>query len=212
MISEAKQDSRCPTCGSGDRKRLLDSCIDYGTLDPWHVAESPVAPRSVRITTTPPGKTVHFTLGEAESPVAPMLLDLPRKLRRQCNTKLSTLHQSAWYEACNALEKILSAQPPAQTSHPTEEELVIEIARGLYDRFVMGGWEPQDAYPYIVGWIEQVQALPPAEISHPTKEEERREFEKWWLDTGCTLPALGSGIAFGEQTALEAWLARSRKE
>lgn len=28
--------------------------------------------RTVRTTTTPPGKTVHFILGEAESPVAPL--------------------------------------------------------------------------------------------------------------------------------------------
>jgi hypothetical protein len=29
---------------------------------------------------------------------------LARELRRRCNTKLSLLHQSAWYEACNELE------------------------------------------------------------------------------------------------------------
>jgi cysteinyl-tRNA synthetase len=29
------------------------------------------------------------------------------------------------------------------------EQLVIDLARELYDRFVMGGWEPQDAYPQI---------------------------------------------------------------
>jgi hypothetical protein len=29
------------------------------------------------------------------------------------------------------------------------EQLVVDLARELYDRFVMGGWEPQDAYPQI---------------------------------------------------------------
>lgn len=28
-------------------------------------------------------------------------------------------------------------------------QIVIDLARELYDRFVMGGWEPQDAYPTI---------------------------------------------------------------
>lgn len=29
------------------------------------------------------------------------------------------------------------------------DELVIEICRELYDRFVMGGWEPQDAHDWV---------------------------------------------------------------
>jgi len=45
-----------------------------------------------------------------------------------------------------------------QVSAPSEE-LVIEIARELYDRFVMGGWEPQDAYPQIRYWLGL--AVPP---------------------------------------------------
>jgi hypothetical protein len=32
-------------------------------------------------------------------------------------------------------------------------ELVVTIARELYDHFVMGGWEPQDAYPLIESWL-----------------------------------------------------------
>ncbi len=32
------------------------------------------------------------------------------------------------------------------------DQVVIDLARELYDRFVMGGWEPQDAY----GQIEQM--------------------------------------------------------
>lgn len=32
---------------------------------------------------------------------------------------------------------------------PGVPEEVITIARELYDRFVMGGWEPQDAYPFL---------------------------------------------------------------
>lgn len=39
----------------------------------------------------------------------------------------------------------------------TQEGLVAEIARELYDRFVMGGWEPQDAYPDIREWLARSQ-------------------------------------------------------
>lgn len=35
------------------------------------------------------------------------------------------------------------------------QQLVIDIARELYDRFVMGGWEPPDAYPLITGMLER---------------------------------------------------------
>jgi chromosome segregation ATPase len=38
------------------------------------------------------------------------------------------------------------------------EPLVVEIARELYDRFVMGGWEPQDAYPQIERWLASLRA------------------------------------------------------
>ena len=34
-----------------------------------------------------------------------------------------------------------------------EKTLVASLARELYDRFVMGGWEPQDAYAEIVKLI-----------------------------------------------------------
>ena len=40
----------------------------------------------------------------------------------------------------------------------SREELVITIARELYDRFVMGGWEPQDAYPQ----IREMLGFPPS--------------------------------------------------
>ena len=56
------------------------------------------------------------------------------------------------------------AEPVADSS---KEELVIEIARELYDRFVMGGWEPQDAYPQIREWLRD----------SPSKEELKAECE-----------------------------------
>ena len=46
-----------------------------------------------------------------------------------------------------------AAAPTEPVADPSKEELVIEIARELYDRFVMGGWEPQDAYPQIRKWL-----------------------------------------------------------
>ncbi len=48
-----------------------------------------------------------------------------------------------WDFAKRAAVQSLSAQTPPN------EQLVIDLARELYDRFVMGGWEPQDAYPQI---------------------------------------------------------------
>ena len=50
----------------------------------------------------------------------------------------------------NRAEYLALTEPVAD---PSKEELVIEIARELYDRFVMGGWEPQDAYPKIRKWL-----------------------------------------------------------
>lgn len=42
------------------------------------------------------------------------------------------------------------AAPSLRTaSQPDNEQLVVDLARELYNRFVMGGWEPQDAYPQI---------------------------------------------------------------
>ena len=54
-----------------------------------------------------------------------------------------------------------AAAPAEPVADPSKEELVIEIARELYDRFVMGGWEPQDAYPQIREWLRD----------SPSKEE-----------------------------------------
>jgi len=31
--------------------------------------------------------------------------------------------------------------------------LAIELCRELYDRFMMGGWEPQDAHSHVEGWL-----------------------------------------------------------
>jgi hypothetical protein len=38
-----------------------------------------------------------------------------------------------------------------------DEQLVIDLARELYDRFVMGGWEPQDAYPQIRAMLSRAR-------------------------------------------------------
>jgi hypothetical protein len=57
-------------------------------------------------------------------------------------------------------------------------ELVIEIARELYDRFVMGGWEPQDAYPQIERWLA---------LGVRQQREELQELAKpCRLQTSCT--------------------------
>ncbi len=50
----------------------------------------------------------------------------------------------------NLIQKIISPEAPkAVDAPPKNEQLVIDLARELYERFVMGGWEPQEAYPTI---------------------------------------------------------------
>jgi hypothetical protein len=49
--------------------------------------------------------------------------------------------------------------PPGGEMRP-RQELVAEIARELYDRFVMGGWEPQDAYEQIEEWLARASPSP----------------------------------------------------
>ena len=53
----------------------------------------------------------------------------------------------------------VTTAPTEPFADPSKEELVIEIARELYDRFVMGGWEPQDAYPQIRKWLRFSSSL-----------------------------------------------------
>jgi hypothetical protein len=55
--------------------------------------------------------------------------NLAQELRRRCNTKLSLLHQSAWYEACNELEKLLAATPRVTPwkSHFTDSDVTGDI-------------------------------------------------------------------------------------
>jgi hypothetical protein len=36
-----------------------------------------------------------------------------------------------------------------------KDDLTAEIARELYDRFVMGGWSPEDAYEQIDAWLAE---------------------------------------------------------
>lgn len=51
------------------------------------------------------------------------------------------------------IPRLTFREPGAPAAPEGAEPLVIEIARELYDRFVMGGWEPQDAYPQIERWL-----------------------------------------------------------
>ena len=48
-----------------------------------------------------------------------------------------------------------AALSPAGTGQPdgAPEELAREICRELYDRFVMGGWEPQDAHAQLAALL-----------------------------------------------------------
>src|SRR5258708_7447069 len=71
-----------------------------------------------------------------------------------------------------------------------QEQLVIEIARELYDRFVMGGWEPQDAYPQIREWMSRAGLA--VSTAAPTKQEGEEENE---ISSDGTADVFGIGGA-----------------
>lgn len=48
----------------------------------------------------------------------------------------------------------------------TLDDLTIELARELYDRFVMGGWEPEDAHGMIREMLQQTERVATREWSH----------------------------------------------
>ena len=63
--------------------------------------------------------------------------DLAKELRRRCNTRMSLLHQSAWYEAANELEKFAAqiiAEHAKDQSAPTMNrfELIDWTADGRF--------------------------------------------------------------------------------
>jgi hypothetical protein len=66
------------------------------------------------------------------------------------------------------------------------EQVVIEIARELYDRFVMGGWEPQDAYPQIRAWLDVFSAHQNLELTRQivALKETNEILVKEWKHTG----------------------------
>jgi len=65
---------------------------------------------------------------------------------------LSANHEGPCERNIWPVDEIAGRRDSAE-SEQEEDELVVEIARELYDRFVMGGWEPQDAYPQIRVWM-----------------------------------------------------------
>jgi hypothetical protein len=82
----------------------------------------------------------------------------------------ATLQQYEWWPQ--------PIRPPGGEIRP-QQELVTEIARELYDRFVMGGWEPQDAHEQIAEWLSQAR--------HPGGKEPGifwRDGARWLLDNG----------------------------
>lgn len=55
-----------------------------------------------------------------------------------------------------------------------KESLVEELARELYDGFMMGGWEPQDAYPIL------------REAIRRTLEKAADKADEWANSHSCT--------------------------
>ncbi len=64
-----------------------------------------------------------------------------RTLKGTINTKRS----------CAICDKLRIKAIQLKKFREKNHDLIVELARELYDRFVMGGWEPQDTY----AWIEQ---------------------------------------------------------
>lgn len=57
-------------------------------------------------------------------------------------------------EISQAIVDALNARASSQAVAATDD-LVIEICRELYDRFMMGGWEPQDAHDWVRERLKQ---------------------------------------------------------
>ena len=62
-----------------------------------------------------------------------------------------------WHCSANPYAEDLEGQAPAQPLTP--EQAAREICRELYDRFVMGGWEPQNAHAEAAAIIRRTDPL-----------------------------------------------------
>src|ERR1700731_1008985 len=67
-------------------------------------------------------------------------------------------------------------QPASDQNHAL---VVIELARELYDRFVMGGWEPKDAHSLIAYWAGKLVSERQQEFRRAeTAESELRQAQE----------------------------------
>jgi len=60
---------------------------------------------------------------------------------------------------------------------PELREVVVSLARELYDRFVMGGWAPQDAYGIIERFAAHELAALREEVADANREADNAEDE-----------------------------------
>ena len=80
--------------------------------------------------------------------------------------KLEIRTGSGLLDVCQAIDKLRGA------AVASTEETVVTLARELYDRFVMGGWEPQDAHGRIreILGMAAVPSTPSAQWISPRKD------------------------------------------
>jgi hypothetical protein len=120
-------------------------------------------------------------------------LDILRKV-------LQIQQTSAWHddvsEELDALAHEIHDLLKGEAEHtPRSDQLVIDLARELYDRFVMGGWEPSDAYQLIREMLGRDAEAP------RNQQDERADFEKW-----AKLPPTDES---DNASAWQAWQARA---
>jgi hypothetical protein len=94
-----------------------------------------------------------------DSPIRQPGGDLRRCLRC-CHPESDKIHDPSFVGATPYHEFKWIEDSRAEKEARRQEELVTEIARELYDRFVMGGWEPQDAHEQIREWLAEARQAP----------------------------------------------------
>jgi hypothetical protein len=175
MNSPDSTKERCPTCGSDNPYSYNYNCHKHA--DGWHREKQKTYYRTdaapLPQPTAPPEKESLTAAAE-------------RMVRSRWMGDVSQIPigKVAEFMASFAEQHHRFIKAVAQTIEA--EQVVIEIARELYDRFVMGGWEPQDAYPQIRAWLDVFSAHQNSELTRQivALKETNEILVKEWKHTG----------------------------
>lgn len=185
----------CPTCGSENRaeRESIGASDHFAEVckHPWHdsvsptrmpaflhaeddIITSPTTPAAEVFASRSQEKRIRTMRGDknpldprsepGEKPIEDWMRPFAADVTAELTVGARPYHLSRKLSETMIIEKLVKHCPPDRFEAP--EDLVITIARELYDRFMMGGWEPQDAYPQIREWLManrlEVSAEPPS--------------------------------------------------